>query len=161
MAFKEIDCLQNHVVPPDEIVLPLPNGNRIGKRAGWSCYALFVKQFGDVTDQYILNQIAAINTDYQQNEYLPRHTEAAGLLAFFGVYHECYEPCDEPFECPGCGLTHTPTELEILKQAKFERLCEIDAEIEQEWLARCAAIRALIGEDAYNTFWQWGKDNGY
>ena len=84
----------------------------------------------------VLDQIAAINEAYQDDEYLPRQTEAAAIYEWF----------DTTQEDDDAG------EWKAARAAKVARLAEIDAELDVEWYDAADAVYALVGEDAYEAF---------
>jgi hypothetical protein len=142
-TIERLPCEENHYANP-------AGGPSIGEVAGWSLFSLFCEGDYDV-DQSVLDQIAAINTAYQQNEYAPRQAAKAAIQAWLGSRHVC-DDGSETVTCPICGVIHTMPEFEAMRDAKVAALHTISADIDEEWNARADSIRALIPDASYSAY---------
>ena len=121
-------CHENHTGPPCSV--------KIGNIAGWEVFGEFVADGGYGVDQSVLDNIDSLIKAYQDDEYLPRQTEAAAIHAWFDTTQEVDE----------AGV------WEAARAAKVARLAEIDAEIDGEWCAVADAAYELVGDTAYDAF---------
>ena len=139
-------CRENHAPPPTG-----EPGKKIGEIAGYGVFSLFVDGGGYGTDQGTLDEIEALNSDYQQNEFNPRQSEADGIYEWLDATHEIDDGSNTVI-CPICGEAHTMSEYEAARDAKVDRLNELSSEIDDKWTALTDTIRAMVSDASYEAF---------
>lgn len=139
-------CREDHRPPP-----AVGPEEKIGAIAGYYAYGDFVDQGGYGTDQTTLDEIEALNADYQENEYDPRQSEANDIYDWLNGTHEIAD-VGEPEPCSICGEAHTMSEYESLRDAKVNRLNTLSGEIDDEWTALADTIRGMISDESYEAF---------
>lgn len=136
-------CEENHLENP-------AGGPRIGDIAGWSLFGKFCE--GDYgVSQSVLDQIAAINEEYQEDHYLPQQAAAAEIHEWLNSRHVC-DDGSAVTTCPICDVVHTMAEFQAMRDAKVNGLHAISAAIDAAWCERADTIRALIGDAAYTAY---------
>lgn len=139
-------CREDHGPPPTS-----EPAKKIGEIAGYRAFGLFVDGGGYGTDQDTLDEIEALNSDYQENEFDPRQSEADGIYEWLNSNHEI-DDGSNTVTCPICGEVHTMSEYEAARDAKVDRLNELSSEIDDEWAALTDTIRAMVSDSSYKAF---------
>ncbi len=139
-------CREDHQPPPT-----IEPGKKIGEIAGYSVFGDFVEGGGYGTPQSTLDEIEAMNEEYQANEFDPRQSEANGIYEWLDDTH-MIDDGSETVTCPICGEVHTMSEYESLRDTKVNRLNTLSAEIDDEWTALVDTIRAMISDESYSEF---------
>jgi hypothetical protein len=139
-------CREDHQPPAN--VEPL---EKIGAIAGYYAFGFFVEEGGYGTDQDTLDEIEALNADYQGNEFDPRQSEASDIYEWLNATHEI-DDGGNTVTCPICGEVHTMSEYESLRDVKVDRLNTLSAEIDDEWTALADTIRGMISDESYAAF---------
>jgi hypothetical protein len=121
-------CNENHTGPPANI--------NLSPIAGWRAFGKFCDEGGYGTDQSVLDAIEALNEDYQEDEYVPRQTEAQAILDWLDTTREEDE----------AGVWAAD------RDAKAERFNEIGAEIDAIWCALADTIRDMVSDESYDEF---------
>jgi len=124
---------------------------KIGEIAGYHAFGLFVDQGGYGTSQATLEEVEALNDDYQANEFDPRQSEASDIYAWLDATHEIDDGSNS-VTCPICGEPHTMAAYQSLRDTKVNRLNTLSAEIDDEWTALADTIRAMISDKSYEAF---------
>ena len=138
-------CREDHRPPPN-----VEPGEKVGEIAGYHAFSVFLE--GDYgTDQDTLDEIEALNADYQENEFDPRQSEANDIYDWLNATHIIADEGD-PEPCSICGEVHTMSEYESLRDAKVDRLNTLSGEIDDEWTALADTIRAMVSDESYEAF---------
>lgn len=148
-AYAQIErnlCREDHKPPAN-----VEPEKKIGEIAGYYAFGDFVEGGGYGTDQTMLDEIEALNADYQENEFDPRQSEAIDIYDWLNATHEIADGGD-PEPCSICGEVHTMSEYESLRDAKVNRLNTLSSEIDDEWTALADTIRAMISDESYEEF---------
>ncbi|MEE9455791.1 MAG: hypothetical protein V3W11_01415 [bacterium] len=124
---------------------------KIGAIAGYYAFGDFVEGGGYGVDQTVLDQIEALNADYQENEFDPRQSEANDIYDWLNATHEI-DDGSETETCSTCNEVHTMSEYESLRDVKVNRLNTLSGEIDDEWTALADTIRAMISDESYEEF---------
>ena len=139
-------CREDHRPPPN-----VEPEKKVGEIAGYYAYGDFVDQGGYGTDQTMLDEIEALNADYQENEFDPRQSEAIDIYDWLNGTHAIADGGDT-VTCSICGEVHTMSEYESLRDAKVDALNTLSSEIDDEWTALADTIRAMISDESYEAF---------
>jgi hypothetical protein len=139
-------CREDHQPPAN--VEPL---EKIGEIAGYHAFGLFLEGGGYGTDQDTLEEIEALNAEYQESEFDPRQSEANGIYDWLNATHEI-DDGSNTVTCPICGEVHTMSEYQSLRDVKVNRLNTLSSEIDDEWTALADTIRAMISDGSYSAF---------
>lgn len=139
-------CREDHRPPP-----AVGPEEKIGAIAGYYAFGDFVDDGGYGTEQDTLDEIEALNVDYQENEFDPRQSEANDIYDWLNATHGI---ADEggTVTCSICGEVHTMSEYESLRDAKVNRLNTLSGEIDDEWTALADTIRGMISDESYEAF---------
>lgn len=149
LAYSEIErnlCRENHQPPPN-----VEPGKKIGEIAGYSAFGVFVDEGGYGTPQSTLEEIEALNEEYQENEFDPRQSEANGIYDWLDATHEI-DDGSGTVTCPICGEVHTMSNYESLRDAKVNRLNALSGEIDAVWTALADNVRGMISDESYGAF---------
>lgn len=137
-------CLENHTNPPTALTDGHP---KIGTKAGWTAFSEFAAD-GYGVDQSVLDQIAAMNVTYQEDEYTPRQEEANAIHDLLDTVHIL-----DANPCPVCGVTHYDRAGYINWEAtQWGRLNGINHEIDLKHAQLRQACFNLIGQTKYDEF---------
>lgn len=139
-------CRENHNPPAG-----IPEGEKIGTIAGYEGFGQFISDGGYGTPESILDEMDAMNAEYQENEYDPRQTEASSIYEWLNAVHQIDDGSNTE-ECTYCNDYHTMAEYEATRDAKVERLNELGAEIDAEWCDLVDAMRAMVSDGAYEDY---------
>jgi hypothetical protein len=139
-------CREDHNPPTG-----VPEGEKIGTIAGYEGFGQFIDDGGYGTPQSVLEDMEVLNDEYQENEYDPRQEEASSLYAWLNAVHGMDDGTGV-ITCSYCGIPHTMSEYESMRDAKIVRLNEISAEIDEEWCELVDAMRAMVSDSAYESY---------
>ena len=148
-AYAQIErnlCREDH--RPPQNVEP---GEKVGAIAGYYAFGDFVEEGGYGTDQGTLDEIEALNADYQEDEFDPRQSEANDIYDWLNAPHEIADG-GETVTCSICGEVHTMSEYESLRDDKVNRLNTLSGEIDDAWTALADTVRAMISDESYEAF---------
>ncbi len=139
-------CREDHKPPAN-----VEPEKKVGEIAGYYAFGDFVDEGGYGVDQTILDQIEALNADYQENEFDPRQSEANDIYDWLNATHEINDE-GGTVTCSTCNDIHTMSEYESLRDAKVNQLNTLSGEIDDEWTALADTIRAMISDESYEAF---------
>ena len=139
-------CREDHVPAPD-----IPESEKIGTIAGYEGFGQFIADGGFGTPQSVLDDMAGMNEEYQEEIYDPLQDEASSIYDWLNAVHEIDDGSHSE-ECVYCGTYHTMAEYEATRDAKTERLNEIDLAIDEEWCDLVDTMRGMVSDDAYEDY---------
>jgi hypothetical protein len=146
MVTYRCECREDHTPP-----LEVPTKEKIGTIAGYEAFGGFIDGGGYETDQSVLDQIAALNEAYQDDEFDPRQTEATSIWNWLKAVHEIDDGTSTT-ACSYCSAVHTMSQFESARDTKLDRLTTLGAEIDDEWCAVCDTIRGMVSDDSYQAY---------
>jgi hypothetical protein len=126
-------------------------GEKIGEIAGYYAFGDFVDEGGYGTDQTTLDEIEALNADYQENEFDPRQSEANDIRDWLNTTHDIDDGTGTE-TCSTCNEIHAMSEYESLRDANVNQLNTLSGEIDDVWTALADTIRAMISDESYEAF---------
>lgn len=139
-------CREDHNPPAG-----VPVGEKIGTIAGYEGFGQFIDDGGYGTPQTTLESMEDMNAEYQENEYDPRQEEASGIYEWLNAVHQIDDGTGT-ITCSYCGIAHTMSEYESMRDDKVARLNDISAEIDEEWCELVDAMRAMVSDGAYESY---------
>ncbi|MGD8717259.1 MAG: hypothetical protein PVH29_00425 [Candidatus Zixiibacteriota bacterium] len=127
-------CYEDHDPLPND---PLPD--KIGEVAGFQILSRFLSLGGFGCTDEVMNDIRAMNVEYLNNEYMPRHAEAVAIYEWLNTTHD----------------VEYVSEFRDEANQKLARLHEISAEIDAIWIDYALTGWDMIPEDCQNAYIAW------
>jgi hypothetical protein len=145
-------CEQDHTGP---VALTTPLPDKLGEIAGYQVMGLFLEQGGFGCPRNVVDGILAMNTQYFDNEYLPRYREALAIYNWLDSGHLISEEGQPPVDCPVCGFPHNAVGFKDLELEKVQRLNELSLEIDTIWVNLADQAWWMIPQDSRDDYLEW------